>query len=149
MLLLPPLGALPSCHLFPCLCLDAHLVLLLRVHLLTLGRNANSNGAKDARFTFTWLPRAWRLFDGGLDAQQFTLRCNEPYIAADHDNDQLIETLKHLRDLGNTVIVVEHDEDTIKEADHIVDIGPKAGRLGGEIVYNGSLTGLLKNKSSL
>ena len=60
-----------------------------------------------------------------------------------------METLKKLRDLDNTLIVVEHDEDTIRCADHIVDIGPKAGVHGGEIVCEGSLSKLLKSKKSL
>ncbi|MDH3324436.1 MAG: excinuclease ABC subunit UvrA [Candidatus Peregrinibacteria bacterium] len=55
------------------------------------------------------------------------------------DNDRLIETLKHLRDIGNTVLVVEHDEDTIMTADHVIEIGPKAGRHGGELVFSGNL----------
>ena len=63
---------------------------------------------------------------------------DEPSIGLhQRDNDRLIETLKHLRDVGNTVIVVEHDEDTIKEADFIVDIGPRAGEHGGEIIAAG------------
>ncbi len=65
---------------------------------------------------------------------------DEPSIGLhQRDNDRLIATLKNLRDVGNTVIVVEHDEDTIKEADYIVDIGPGAGEHGGEIVAAGSL----------
>ena len=65
---------------------------------------------------------------------------DEPSIGLhQRDNDRLIQTLKNLRDVGNTVIVVEHDEDTIKEADYIVDIGPGAGEHGGEIVAAGSL----------
>ena len=65
---------------------------------------------------------------------------DEPSIGLhQRDNDRLIKTLKNLRDVGNTVIVVEHDEDTIKEADYIVDIGPGAGEHGGEIVAAGSL----------
>ena len=65
---------------------------------------------------------------------------DEPSIGLhQRDNDRLIQTLKNLRDVGNTVIVVEHDEDTIKEADYIVDIGPGAGEHGGEVVAAGSL----------
>ena len=63
---------------------------------------------------------------------------DEPSIGLhQRDNDKLLGTLKHLRDLGNTVIVVEHDEDTMRAADHIVDIGPGAGIHGGEVVFNG------------
>ncbi|MBQ8603685.1 MAG: excinuclease ABC subunit UvrA [Oscillospiraceae bacterium] len=66
---------------------------------------------------------------------------DEPSIGLhQRDNEKLIATLKHLRDLGNTLIVVEHDEDTIRAADHIVDIGPGAGVHGGQIVAQGSLT---------
>ena len=65
---------------------------------------------------------------------------DEPSIGLhQRDNDKLIRTLKNLRDVGNTVIVVEHDDDTIKEADYIVDIGPRAGEHGGEIVVAGTL----------
>jgi len=65
---------------------------------------------------------------------------DEPSIGLhQRDNDRLIQTLKNLRDVGNTVIVVEHDEDTIKEADYIVDIGPGAGEHGGEVVVAGTL----------
>ncbi len=64
---------------------------------------------------------------------------DEPSIGLhQRDNDRLLETLKHLRDLGNTVIVVEHDEDTIREADHVVDMGPGAGIHGGHVVAEGS-----------
>jgi excinuclease ABC subunit A len=75
---------------------------------------------------------------------------DEPSIGLhQRDNHRLIETLVRLRDLGNTLIVVEHDEDTIKTADWIVDIGPGAGEHGGNVVHSGSLTGLLANEESL
>ena len=75
---------------------------------------------------------------------------DEPSIGLhQRDNQRLIETLERLRDLGNTVIVVEHDEETIRVADHIVDIGPGAGEHGGEIVYSGKLKGLLSSKESI
>ena len=75
---------------------------------------------------------------------------DEPSIGLhQRDNRRLIETLVKLRDLGNTLIVVEHDEDTIKTADWIVDIGPGAGVNGGEVVHSGSYKELLKNKTSL
>ena len=62
---------------------------------------------------------------------------DEPSIGLhQRDNHKLIETLQYLRDIGNTVIVVEHDEDTIEVADHVVDIGPGAGEHGGEVVYS-------------
>ncbi|NVJ65437.1 MAG: excinuclease ABC subunit UvrA [Gammaproteobacteria bacterium] len=75
---------------------------------------------------------------------------DEPSIGLhQRDNDRLLKTLTHLRDLGNTVIVVEHDEDAIRAADFIVDIGPGAGVHGGEIVGKGSLAQIKKNKNSL
>ena len=75
---------------------------------------------------------------------------DEPSIGLhQRDNHKLIETLQRLRDIGNTVLVVEHDEDTIAVADHVVDIGPGAGEHGGEVVYSGPVKGLLKAKRSL
>ncbi|MGH2630336.1 MAG: excinuclease ABC subunit UvrA [Actinomycetota bacterium] len=75
---------------------------------------------------------------------------DEPSIGLhQRDNKRLIDTLVRLRDLGNTLVVVEHDEATILEADHIVDIGPFAGERGGEIVYSGDLKGLLECDESL
>ena len=75
---------------------------------------------------------------------------DEPSIGLhQRDNKRLIDTLVRLRDLGNTLIVVEHDEATILEADHIVDIGPLAGEHGGEIVYTGDLKGLLECDASI
>ena len=75
---------------------------------------------------------------------------DEPSIGLhQRDNHKLIETLVRLRDLGNTVIVVEHDEDTIRVADHVVDVGPGAGEHGGQIVYSGDVTGLVAAPSSL
>ena len=75
---------------------------------------------------------------------------DEPSIGLhQRDNCRLIETLKNLRDIGNTVIVVEHDEDTIRSADYVVDIGPGAGVHGGEVMYSGDVEGLKKCKNSL
>ncbi|MER7843555.1 excinuclease ABC subunit UvrA [Kitasatospora sp. NPDC096077] len=75
---------------------------------------------------------------------------DEPSIGLhQRDNHRLIETLVRLRDIGNTLIVVEHDEDTIKTADWVVDIGPGAGEHGGKVVHSGSLKQLLSNKESL
>ena len=65
------------------------------------------------------------------------------------DNRKLLQTLKDLRDLGNTVIVVEHDEETIREADWVVDIGPGAGKHGGELVAEGTPRDIQKNPKSL
>jgi excinuclease ABC subunit A len=75
---------------------------------------------------------------------------DEPSIGLhQRDNDRLLETLKHLRNLGNTVIVVEHDEDAIRHADYIVDMGPGAGEHGGEIVAEGKLEDILASEQSL
>ena len=75
---------------------------------------------------------------------------DEPSIGLhQRDNDRLIETLNHLRDIGNTVIVVEHDEDTILSADHIIDIGPGAGVHGGEVIAQGTAAQIKKNPNSL
>ena len=75
---------------------------------------------------------------------------DEPSIGLhQRDNERLLGTLRGLRDLGNTVIVVEHDEDTIRAADHLIDLGPRAGRLGGEVVAEGDLDAVLRNPDSL
>ena len=75
---------------------------------------------------------------------------DEPSIGLhQRDNRKLIDTLLRLRDLGNTVIVVEHDEETIRNADHVVDIGPGAGEHGGQVVVSGSVKDLLRTKASL
>ena len=69
---------------------------------------------------------------------------DEPSIGLhQRDNERLLGTLRGLRDLGNTVIVVEHDEDTIRAADHVIDLGPRAGRFGGEVVAEGTVDEVL------
>jgi excinuclease ABC subunit A len=75
---------------------------------------------------------------------------DEPSIGLhQRDNTRLIATLKHLRDIGNTVVVVEHDEETIRAADHVVDFGPGAGELGGSVVYSGPVAGLVGRAGSI
>lgn len=75
---------------------------------------------------------------------------DEPSIGLhQRDNQRLLDTLMKMRDLGNTVLVVEHDEDTIRAADHVIDMGPGAGRHGGEVVFSGPPAKLLKDKHSL
>ena len=75
---------------------------------------------------------------------------DEPSIGLHQkDDERLIKTLKEMRDIGNTLVVVEHDEETIRQADYIVDIGPRAGIHGGEIIYAGDVPGLLKCENSL
>jgi excinuclease ABC subunit A len=84
----------------------------------------------------------------GLTGVMYVL--DEPSIGLhQRDNDRLIGTLRHLRDIGNTVLVVEHDEDAIRTADFIVDMGPGAGVHGGEVIAQGTLKEILKNKKSL
>ncbi len=75
---------------------------------------------------------------------------DEPSIGLhQRDNDKLLDTLRHLRDLGNTLVVVEHDEDTIRAADYVVEVGPGAGIHGGQIVYSGDVDGLMKCEQSV
>ena len=75
---------------------------------------------------------------------------DEPSIGLhQNDNEKLLKTLKHLRDLGNTLVVVEHDEDTMLAADYVVDIGPGAGEYGGEVVAKGTAKEIMKNKNSI
>ena len=84
----------------------------------------------------------------GLTGVMYVL--DEPSIGLhQRDNDRLIETLKHLRDIGNSVLVVEHDEDAIRCADYVVDMGLGAGVHGGEVIAEGTLKDILKNKKSL
>lgn len=84
----------------------------------------------------------------GLSGVLYVL--DEPSIGLhQRDNDRLLETLKRLRDLGNTVLVVEHDEDAIRTADHVVDMGPGAGRNGGSVIAEGTLADILNNPNSL
>jgi excinuclease ABC subunit A len=113
------------------------------LHYLSLSRKANTlSGGEHQRI------RLATQIGSGLTGVLYVL--DEPSIGLhQRDNEQLIATLKRLRDLGNTVIVVEHDEDTMREADHVVDIGPHAGRLGGKIIHNGDFKSLLKNKDSI
>ena len=105
---------------------------------LTLGRAAGTLAGGEAQRI-----RLATQIGSGLVGVLYIL--DEPSIGLhQRDNKRLIDTLIRLRDLGNTLIVVEHDEATIMEADHIVDIGPLAGEHGGEIVYSGDLKGLLE-----
>lgn len=112
------------------------------LHYLTLDRTAPTLSGGEAQ-------RVRLASQIGCGLVGITYILDEPSIGLHpRDNKKLIETLKRLRDIGNTVIVVEHDEETILEADHIVDFGPGPGVRGGEIVVNGSLKELLSNKES-
>lgn len=110
---------------------------------LTLGRKAGTlSGGESQRI------RLATQIGSGLSGVLYIL--DEPSIGLhQRDNDKLIATLKRLRDLGNTLIVVEHDEDTIRNADYLVDIGPYAGVHGGNIVGQGSVEDLIKSPDSI
>jgi excinuclease ABC subunit A len=123
----------------------ARLDFLLAVGLdyLTLERAAGSLSGGEAQRI-----RLATQIGSGLTGVLYVL--DEPSIGLhQRDNRRLIETLIKLRDLGNTLIVVEHDEDTIKASDWVVDIGPRAGIHGGEVVHSGTYAELLKNKASI
>ncbi|MXP21266.1 excinuclease ABC subunit UvrA [Gordonia sp. HNM0687] len=124
---------------------QARITFLLDVGLeyLSLSRAAGSLSGGEAQRI-----RLATQIGSGLAGVLYVL--DEPSIGLhQRDNRRLIETLTRLRDLGNTLIVVEHDEDTIRSADWIVDIGPRAGEHGGEVVHSGSYQDLLKNRRSL
>ena len=110
---------------------------------LTLGRESRSlSGGESQRINLA------TSLGSSLVGSMYIL--DEPSIGLhSRDTERLIGVLKQLRDLGNTVIVVEHDEDIIRAADYLIDIGPGAGRLGGEVVYSGEPSGLDKAKNSL
>lgn len=125
--------------------ISARLSFLINVGLtyLTLSRRAGTlSGGESQRI------RLATQIGSGLSGVLYIL--DEPSIGLhQRDNDKLIDTLKNLRDLGNTLIVVEHDEDTIRQADYLVDIGPKAGVHGGEIVATGSVDDLIASERSI
>jgi len=124
---------------------NARMGFLLDVGLdyLSLSRNAATLAGGEAQRI-----RLASQIGSGLVGVLYVL--DEPSIGLhQRDNKRLIETLVRLRDLGNTVLVVEHDEETIAVADHVVDIGPGAGEHGGHIVHSGSFKSLLKNKESV
>ncbi len=125
--------------------IDARLGFLLDVGLdyLTLARAAGTLSGGEAQRI-----RLATQIGSGLVGVLYVL--DEPSIGLhQRDNRRLIETLTRLRDLGNTLIVVEHDEETIRAADWIVDIGPGAGEHGGKVVHSGTLESLLANEESL
>ncbi|GAA1388269.1 excinuclease ABC subunit UvrA [Luteococcus peritonei] len=125
--------------------INARLRFLLDVGLeyLTLSRNAGSLSGGEAQRI-----RLATQIGSGLVGVLYVL--DEPSIGLhQRDNHRLIETLKRLRDLGNTLIVVEHDEDTIRVADWTVDVGPGAGEHGGHVVVSGPVEELLANESSI
>ena len=124
---------------------NARLGFLLDVGLdyLTLSRSAGTLAGGEAQRI-----RLASQIGSGLVGVLYVL--DEPSIGLhQRDNRRLIDTLIRLRELGNTVLVVEHDEDTIMVADHVVDIGPGAGEHGGEIVHTGTVKQLLRNRRSI
>ena len=113
------------------------------LNYLTLDRSAETLSGGEAQRI-----RLASQIGAGLVGVMYIL--DEPSIGLhQRDNERLLNTLTHLRDLGNTVLVVEHDEDAIRTADHIIDIGPGAGVHGGEIVAEGPLKSIIKSKDSL
>lgn len=110
---------------------------------LTLGRATGSLSGGEAQRI-----RLATQIGSGLVGVAYIL--DEPSIGLhQRDNDKLLNTLKHLRDLGNSVLVVEHDEDTMREADYIVDIGPGAGEHGGKVVAEGTAEEIMANPNSI
>ena len=125
--------------------IDDRLRFLIDVGLnyLTLNRSADTLSGGEAQRI-----RLASQIGAGLVGVMYIL--DEPSIGLhQRDNDRLLKTLKHLRDIGNTVIVVEHDEEAIYSADHVIDIGPGAGVHGGEVVAQGTVEQIIKNKNSL
>ena len=113
------------------------------LNYLTLGRSTGTLSGGEAQRI-----RLATQIGSGLVGVAYIL--DEPSIGLhQRDNDKLLGTLKHLRDLGNSVIVVEHDEDTMREADFIVDIGPGAGEHGGEVVATGNAKEIMQNEKSV
>lgn len=110
---------------------------------LTLERSAETlSGGESQRI------RLGSQIGAGLEGVLYIL--DEPSIGLhQQDNAKLINTLKNLRDLGNTIIAVEHDEETMREADHIIEMGPKAGTHGGQVVFSGTPEELMKSKVSI
>jgi excinuclease ABC subunit A len=120
-----------------------HFLLDVGLDYLNLSRSAGTLAGGEAQRI-----RLASQIGSGLVGVLYVL--DEPSIGLhQRDNHRLIETLIRLRELGNTVIVVEHDEDTIRVADWVVDIGPGAGEHGGAVVYSGPVKGLLKSKESI
>ena len=120
-----------------------HFLMEVGLHYLTLNRTAPTLSGGEAQ-------RVRLASQIGCGLVGITYVLDEPSIGLHpRDNRKLIETLKHLRDMGNTVIVVEHDEETIWESDRVIDFGPGAGMRGGEILVNGGIAQLLQHPDSL
>lgn len=125
------------------ICQRLQFLIEVGLHYLTLDRTAPTLSGGEAQ-------RVRLASQIGCGLVGITYILDEPSIGLHpRDNKKLIHTLKRLRDMGNTVVVVEHDEETIWEADRIVDFGPGPGSRGGEIIVNGDLKDLLENKTSI
>ena len=120
-----------------------HFLVSVGLNYLTLDRGADTlSGGEAQRISLD------SQIGSGLVGVMYIL--DEPSIGLhQRDNQRLLNTLIHLRDLGNTVIVVEHDEEAIRNADHVIDIGPGAGIHGGEIIYSGPPADITKSPESI
>src|SRR5690606_37838158 len=113
------------------------------LNYLTLNRSAETLSGGEAQRI-----RLASQIGAGLVGVMYIL--DEPSIGLhQRDNERLLKTLTHLRDLGNTVIVAEHDEDAIRQAEHVIDIGPGAGVDGGEVVAQGDVKKIMANNNSI
>ncbi|MEN0038629.1 MAG: excinuclease ABC subunit UvrA [Cellvibrio sp.] len=113
------------------------------LNYLTLNRSAETLSGGEAQRI-----RLASQIGAGLVGVMYIL--DEPSIGLhQRDNERLLKTLTHLRDIGNTVIVVEHDEDAIRQADHVIDIGPGAGVHGGQVIAQGNIKAIMANKDSI
>lgn len=139
---LPPQESLIASELLKEIRERLHFLTDVGLHYLSLNRTAPTLSGGESQ-------RVRLASQIGCGLVGITYILDEPSIGLHpRDNKKLIRTLEHLRDMGNTVIVVEHDEETIWEADHIVDFGPGPGSLGGEIVVDGDLEALVTSKDS-
>lgn len=130
-------------QIFKEICARLNFLISVGLNYLTLNRTARTLSGGEAQRI-----RLASQIGTGLTGVLYVL--DEPSIGLhQRDNDRLLSTLKNLRDIGNTVLVVEHDEDTIKEADYVVDIGPGAGEHGGEVVAAGSIEDIVKAPNSI
>ena len=112
------------------------------LNYLTLSRESGTlSGGESQRI------RLASQIGSGLTGVLYVL--DEPSIGLHQDNKKLIKALKKLRDLGNTVIVVEHDTETMENSDHIIDIGPEAGINGGQIIAQGEVNEIIKTENSI
>jgi len=142
-LILTPTEAIIAERVIKEITLRLQFIIDVGLDYLTLSRSSGSLSGGEAQRL-----RLASQVGSGLVGVLYVL--DEPSIGLHpKDNDKLLRTLVHLRDIGNSLIIVEHDEETIRTADYIVDVGPGAGRHGGEIIYSGPLKGLLECKRSI